>query len=299
MSDIQAIDTMNRPMSAKPEFSKKLFATQEFEVMADNTFGGVKARNDISDDENWRIYEVLGAGSVEEMLEQMDESGVEYTFMDQLIQWSRYEKKAVTVASVEELAEMRDEADGRIKCGVGYNPHRISESLERVERAIEDHDFTYIWFHPMTFEMGPKHQACYPLYAKAVELDVPVCYQTGQSAERLTSEYGKPMYADEVAMDFPDLDLVLTHAGWPWYREWISMLWRHPNVYGNVGAYYPSFFPDEIWDFVDSGRLRDSTMWATNGLGFERCKEEFLELGLREKTVEAVLRDNAVDLFDL
>ena len=40
-------------------------------------------------------------------------------------------------------------------------------------------------------------------------------------------------------------------------------------------------------------------MWGTNGLGFERCKEEFLELGLREKTVEAVLRDNAVDLFDL
>lgn len=299
MTDIQAIDTMNRVMSAKPQFAKKLFETREYEVMADNTFGGVKARNNISDDENWKIYRVLGAASVEEMVAQMDETGVELTFMDQLIQWSRYHKEAITVASIEELAEMRDESDGRIIPGVGYNPFKIRESLNNIERAVDDLDFKYIWFHPMTFEMRPTHRNCYPLYSKAVELGVPVCYQTGQSAEQLTSEPGKPMYADEVAMDFPDLKLVLTHGGWPWHREWISMLWRHPNVYGNIGAYYPSFFPDEMWDFIDSGRLRDSVMWATNGLGFERCKQEFLDLPIGDDTKQQVLRDNALNVFDI
>ena len=42
---------------------------------------------------------------------------------------------------------------------------------------------------------------------------IPVTFQTGQSAEPLPSEVGRPMYADEVAMDFPNLVMVLTHTG--------------------------------------------------------------------------------------
>jgi predicted TIM-barrel fold metal-dependent hydrolase len=244
------------------------------------------------------VFGVLGNESLEETVDEMDEVGVEKIFIDQLVQWSRDAKEALTLLSVEELAEMVDRSDGRVVPGVGYNPHRIPESLERIERAVEDHDFKYIWFHPMTFGLEPTDEKCYPLYAKANELDVPVSFQTGQSAEPLPSEPGHPMYADEVAMDFPDLTLVLTHTGWPWTEEWCSMLWRHPNVYGNIGAYYPSFLPDQQVEFID-GRIRDKVMWATNGLGLKRCKEEFLDLDVRDETKRAVLRENALDVFDI
>jgi len=297
--DIQAIDTMCRAFYAEPELAKKLFETREFEVLADSTFAGVMDRHEIPEGEEWRVFEVLGNSSLEETVEEMDEVGVETVFMDQIVQWSRADAKTLTMLSIEELDDLVDRSDGRIVPGVGYNPRDIPGSLERVERAIEDYDFKYIWFHPMTYGMRPTNRACYPLYAKANELDVPVCFQTGHSAEPLPSEPGHPMYADEVAMDFPDLTLVLTHAGWPWSMEWCSMLWRHPNVYGNIGAYYPSFLPEEQIEFIDSGRIRHKVMWATNGLGFERCKEEFLELDVRNETKRKVLRGNALDVFDL
>lgn len=299
MVDVQAIDTMNRPTYARPELAKSLFDVHEFEVLAETTFGGIKYHHDIPDGEEWRVFEVLGNSSVAETVEEMDEVGVEYAFMDQSMQWSRRESRLLTTADVETLAEMADESEGRILPGVGYNPHRIEESLERIERAVEDLGFKYVWFHPMTFGLRPTDQKCYPLYSKCLELDVPVCLQTGQSAEPLPSEPGKPMYTDEVAMDFPNLTIVLTHAGWPWWREWCSMLWRHPNVYGNIGAYYPSFLPDEQVAFIDSGRIRDKVLWGTNGLGLDRCKSEFLDLPIDDETKRAVLRENALAVFDV
>jgi hypothetical protein len=213
--------------------------------------------------------------------------------------WSRRESRLVTAIGVEDLAAMAEESGGRIVPGVGYDPNRIRESLERVERAVREFDFRYVWFHPMSWGLRPTDEKCYPLYAKCLELDVPVCLQTGQSAEPLPSEVGHPMYADGVAMDFPELKLVLTHTGWPWVDEWCSMLWRHPNVYGNVGAYYPGFLPDRQVAFIDSGRIRDKVLWATNGLDLGRHKQEFLELPVRGATRRAVLRENALELFDL
>lgn len=297
--DVQAINTMCRAFYAEPEVAKPLFEGPEFQTLAESTFGAVRARHEIPPGEEWRVFEVLGNDSIEETVAEMDEVGVEYVFMDQLVQWSRRASKTLTMLSVEELAELVDRSGGRVVPGVGYDPHRIPESLDRLERAVDDHDFTYVWFPPMTYGLRPDAEKCYPLYAKPNELDVPVCFQTGHSAEPLPSEPGQPMAADEVAMDSPDLTLVLTHAGWPWTEEWCSMLWRNPNVYGNVGAYYPSFLPDRQVEFIDSGRIREKVMWATNGLGLERCLEEFLDLPVREETKRRVLRENALEVFDI
>jgi predicted TIM-barrel fold metal-dependent hydrolase len=299
MVDVDAVDTMNRPTYANPELARSLFDVYEFQVLAETTFGGIKHHHDIPDDEEWRVFEVFGNSSVEETVEEMEAVGVDYAFMDQSMQWSRRENRLLTTADIETLAAMAEESDGRIIPGVGYNPNRIRESLERIEVVVEEHGFKYVWFHPMTFGLRPTDQKCYPLYTKCIDLDIPVCIQTGQSAEPLPTEPGKPMYADEVAMDFPELTLVLTHAGWPWWREWCSMLWRHPNVYGNIGAFYPSFLPDEQIAFIDSGRIRDKVLWGTNGLGLERCKSEFLDLPISDKTKRRVLRENAFEVFDI
>ena len=107
------------------------------------------------------------------------------------------------------------------------------------------------------------------------------------------------MNADEVAIDFPNLTMVLTHTGWPWIDEWISVIWRHPNVYGNIGAYYPSGLYKATVDFMDGGVGREKVLWATNGFGLTRCKKEFLELPIRDDTKRKVLRDNAIKVFKL
>ena len=264
--------------------------------MAATTFAGIAKRRGLKAGEEWRVLEAHP--SLEDMIAEMDEVGVERVFFDQVAMWSRYENKLMMSATVDEIGEMIEKSNGRVVGGVGYNPFRIRESILEIERAVKQYGFKYVWFHPMTFSLFPTDRRCYPLYEKCIELGIPCCYQTGQSAERFTCEPGRPMHGDEVALEFPELTLVLTHTGWPWVGEWISMLWRHPNVYGNIGAYMPSELDPMQVKYMD-GRLRSKVLWATNALGLERCKKEFLELPIRDETKIKVLRENAIKVFKL
>ncbi len=298
LKDYRAIDSMCRPFYCEPELLKPLFEHYEFKVMAHTTFSGVMKRLGIKEGEEWKVLAGLSKASVEDMLAEMDEIGVDLVLMDQMVMWSWREQKEMGHYSLEKMAELIEKSGGRIVGGAGYNPFRIKESLEEIERAVKDYGFKYVWIHPITFGISFNDKKLYPLYIKCIELDIPCCMQVGHSAEPLPSWMGHPMNVDEVAIDFPELKLVLTHTGWPWIHEWLSMMWRHPNVYGNIGAYYPKDLDEDIIKFMD-GRLRHKIMWATNGFGMTRCKKEFLELPIREETKRAVLWENAVKVFKL
>ena len=300
MKEIQAIDAMCRPFYCEPEEgAKELFNFYEFQVMAITTFGGVLQKIGAKPGEEWKVLGMMSRGSVEKVIEEMDEIGVEYVFMDQMKGWSRREHRLWGNYSLERMAKIIEKGKGRIKGGAGYNPFHIKESLEEIERAVKDCGFIYVWAHPITFGLAPNDKKMYPLYTKCLELGIPCCMQVGHSAEPLPSEPGHPMYADEVALDFPDLTLVLTHTGWPWIDEWMSMVWKHPNVYGNIGAYYPSSLDPSMVRFMDGPRGRDKVLWASNGFGLTRCKKEFVELPIRDENKRKILRENAMKVFKL
>lgn len=299
MVEIDAVDTRCPAFYARAELAKGFNDVYEFETIANTTFGGVKERLGIETGEEWKVLTLNANESVDETVTEMDDVGVEHVFVDDAMQWSHHGTRTTSLSDIETIAEMVEQSDGRLVPGIGYDPFSVEESLERVERAVEDYGFKYIWFHPMTYGLKPTDERCYPLYTKCLDLDVPVTFQTGHSAEPLPSSPGRPMYADQVAMDFPSLTLVLTHTGWPWTEEWCSMLWRFPNVYGSIGAYYPSFLPERQVEFIDSSRIHDKVLWATNGLGLGRCKQEFIDLPIRDRTKRRVLRENAYEVFDL
>ena len=300
LKEINAIDTMCRCFYCLPaDGLKELFDVYEFKVMAITTFGGVLKRIGAGPGEEWKALGVMSKGSVEEMVKEMDEIGVEYVLMDQMTAWSRREHRLWGDYSLEIMADIIEKSKGRIIGGAGYNPFRIKESLDQIERAVKDYGFKYVWAHPITFGCAPNDKKMYPLYVKCIELGIPCTFQVGQSAEPLPSEPGHPMYADEVALDFPQLTMVLTHTGWPWIDEWMSMVWKHPSVYGNIGAYFPSGLDSSLVRFMDSVRGQDKVLWATNGFGLTRSKKEFLELPIKDETKRKVLRENALKVFKL
>jgi predicted TIM-barrel fold metal-dependent hydrolase len=302
LMDVQAIDTMCRAgyagITTEAEW-KEMWQMYEAQAAVKGTFGGVLKKMGIAPEDGWQVIASQYKSSVEEMVKEMDEVGVEKVFVDQQAIWSRRHHKLATAFSVEQIAELVDKGKGRIVGGASYNPWRIEESLQDVERGVKEFGFKYVWFHPNSFGFKASDAKCYPLYAKCVELGIACCFQSGHSAEPLPSEIGRPMYADEVAMDFPNLVMVLTHTGWPWIDEWVSMIWRHPNVFGNIGAYYPSGLHQPTVDFMNGPIGRTKVVWGTNGFGLTRCKKEFVELAIRDDNKKKILRDNAISIFKL
>jgi uncharacterized protein len=298
LRDVWAIDTKSLVFYAEPQVAKRMFQFWEMREYIKGTFAGVAMRLNIKPGEEWRVLAEMGPGSVAEVVKEMDNIGVQYMFLEATKCWSRHDLALWDDQSVDLVKRLVDESGGRFIGGASYNPFHIKESLDEIDKAVKAYGCRYIWAHPISFGLRPDDRKMYPLYLKCLELGIPCSFQVGHSAEALPSEPGHPMYADEVAMDFPDLKIVLTHTGYPWIHEWISMVWRHNNVYGSIGAWYPSDLDPAIIKFMN-GRGQNKVMWASNGMGLTRCKKEFLELPLKDSVKKKVLRDNAMRVFNL
>jgi uncharacterized protein len=237
---------------------------------------------------------------VDNALAQLDEAGYEIAVLACMKMWSYWHHHKLIMDLPEEVvAEAIAKAPSRLIGGVGYNPFRIDESISRVEIAVREWGFGYAYSHPITFGVAPNDRRCYPLYAKCVELGIPVGFQVGHSAEVLPSEFGRPMLVDDVAIEFPTLKINMSHTGWPWTSEFCSMIWRHPNVYGDISAYFPSSLPGELVEFMDSSRGRNKILFGTNGMMLKRFKQDFESLPISDKTKERVLRENAIEFLGL
>jgi len=114
------------------------------------------------------------------------------------------------------------------------------------------------------------------------------------------SKYGNPMELDDVAIDFPQLRLVMAHGGRPLYmEEAFFILRRHGHVRLDVSGIPPSklleYFP-RLTELAD--RVLWGTDWPSPGVKDLRHNiDQFLALPLTEPQQRAILETNALTLF--
>jgi hypothetical protein len=147
----------------------------------------------------------------------------------------------------------------------------------------------------------------YPLYAKCVELDVPVRVYTSMNyANDRPYDLGHPRHLDDVAIDFPELRIVAGLAGWPWVNDMIGLLRRHPNLYVDTAAHRPRHFgtPGSGWEpFLQFGNtlLQDKIMVGLSRgifkVPFEELIGEYQQLPLKDTVMDKWLYGNAARFF--
>ena len=139
------------------------------------------------------------------------------------------------------------------------------------------------------------------IYRRCEERGLPVMIHTGTSVfPGARSKYGNPMELDDVAIDFPDLPLVMAHGGRPLYMaEAFFILRRHRHVRLDVSGIPPTrlleYFPrlPEVADRVVWG-----TDWPSPGVRDMRQNiDQFLALSLDDSHKRAILETNALALF--
>jgi uncharacterized protein len=237
--------------------------------------------------------------SIETMIAKMDEAGVEKVFITQCKMWSYRNKWMYMDTKLEEVAQYTTRYPDRFVGLASYNPFRIKESLQELEEAIKVHGFKGVYIHIYGFDI-PLHDAkMYPLYAKCVELNVPISMQVGHVLEAMPSEHARPIYLDRIASDFPELKIIGAHTGWPWVEELISVCYKWDNVYFGVDAWMPKYMKPEIIHYINSRMGQDRCLWGTNGLPWKESLNQWEEMGLKETTKRKLLRDNAAELFGL
>lgn len=132
---------------------------------------------------------------------------------------------------------------------IGVGSVDISKPMRAVaeaRRCINELGFKAIRVLPWLWELPPTDRLFYPLYAACCELDVPYCTQIGHTGPLMSSEVGRPIYLDRVALDFPELKIVAGHIGYPWTEEAVAVATKHPNVYIDTSAWSIRRYPAEL-----------------------------------------------------
>ncbi len=139
------------------------------------------------------------------------------------------------------------------------------------------------------------------LYKRCEDRGLPVMIHTGTSIfPGARSKYGHPMELDDVAIDFPDLTIVMAHGGRPlWMDEAFFILRRHKNVHLDVSGIPPlkllEYFPrlEEIGDRVLWG-----TDWPSPGVhDLRRNLDQFASLDIPKTLQDRITIHNALKVF--
>jgi predicted TIM-barrel fold metal-dependent hydrolase len=224
--------------------------------------------------------------NVDQMVAAMDEAGIEIAMM---------------AGNNESVAKAVKKHPGRIVGQYHANPTEIMKAVRGLERYVKEFDFKCLRIEPFMWKKAPTDRCYYPLYAKCVELDVAFQTQVGHTGPLYPSETGRPLYIDEVALDFPELRIVCGHIGWPWTEEMIAVAWKHQNVFIDTSAHLPKHFPERFVYWMQR-QLQDKVMYASDYplVPFERILSQIDEhLKLTPQVKKKYLCDNARRAFKL
>jgi predicted TIM-barrel fold metal-dependent hydrolase len=141
----------------------------------------------------------------------------------------------------------------------------------------------------------------FPLYAKCVELDIPIFMTTGVPGPRVPMACQRTELLDEVCWFFPELTIVMRHGAEPWDDLAVKLMLKWPNLYYSTSAFAPRYYPRSIVDYANS-RGADKIMYAgyfPMGLSLERIFAELPDVPLKDDVWPKFLRDNAVRVLQL
>jgi fatty-acyl-CoA synthase len=148
----------------------------------------------------------------------------------------------------------------------------------------------------------------WPIYEVINAHKLPAIFHTGHSGigsgmrcgGGLRLEYSNPMHLDDVAIDFPDMQIVMAHPSFPWQDEALSVATHKPNVWIDLSGWSPKYFPKQLVQYANT-LLKDRVLFGSDYplITPERWMKDFEEAGFKPEVMPGILKDNAVRLLAL
>jgi len=210
--------------------------------------------------------------------------------------------------SNEEVAELAAENSDIMIPFASIDPARGAEGVREARRLIEHFGVKGFKFHPQYQEFFPNDSSAYPLYEVIAEARLPALFHTGHSGMGtgmpggggIRLKYGNPMDVDDVAVDFPDMPIILAHPSWPWQDEALSVCLHKPHVYIDLSGWSPKYFPPQLVQFANT-QLRHKVLFGTDFplITPDRWLEDFAGVAIRDEVRPLILKENAARLLKL
>ena len=197
---------------------------------------------------------------------------------------------------------LRDHPDRFFGC-FSVDPNRGMDGVRDLVRAHETLGVRAASAFPAGYlpQVPINDKKFFPLYAKCVELGLPICVTTGICGPRVPSACQDTALIDEVCWHFPELTFVMRHGAEPWTELAVKLLLKWPNLYYSTSAFAPRYYPSDIVEFANT-RGADKVMYAgyfPMGLDLGRIMRELPDVPFKAEVWPKFLRHNAERVFGL
>jgi predicted TIM-barrel fold metal-dependent hydrolase len=183
------------------------------------------------------------------------------------------------------------------------DPNEGMVGINRLVREYETFGVRAVGCFPAgTFPQVPiNDKKMYPIYAKCVELGLPLFCCAGIPGPRLMAACQHVELIDEVMYDFPDLIFVTRHGCEPWTELAVKLMLKWPGLHYSTSAFAPKYYPKNIVDYANT-RGADKILYAgyfPMGLSLERIMTEMPNVGFKDDVWPRFLRTNALRVLGL
>jgi len=187
----------------------------------------------------------------------------------------------------------------RFGLSVRANADEGMRAVRHLEHMVRNDGALALRIVPYRDGKRASHRSYFPLYAKCVELGIPVTITVGLPLVQREGMVQNPKHLDKICAYFPELVVVSAHGGAPWTALLIQLLRTWPNLYAMISAYAPSRYPAELVAFANSGRGRKKVLYASDYplLSFERVRRELPDCGIDDEAMPWFARSNALRIF--
>ncbi|QPC45225.1 amidohydrolase [Kaustia mangrovi] len=189
----------------------------------------------------------------------------------------------------------------------GVDPLKGMEALRELEYAVRELKLKGLNIQCFENRIAINDPRLYPLYAKCIELDIPVNLHCSINfSTQSLMRYGHPLQLDEVMVHFPELRVIASPPGWPWVQELVGVAWRHPNVHIGLVAVRPKYLNVahsgyeplmQYGNTVLQDRIIFGSAWPMQPVS--RAVEEIEALPLKDAVKRKWLHDNAKSVLRL
>lgn len=182
------------------------------------------------------------------------------------------------------------------------DPNTDPDPAARLRSYAEDGPIYGLKLYPSYQFFYPNERRVYPVYEVCLELGIPVLLHIGSSVIPGTRlKYCDPIHLDDLAVDFPELPVVMAHGGRGfWYDACAFLAGHHRNFYIDVTGLVPSRLLDH---FPNLERLADKVVFGSDWPAMPRSvghnARAIAALGLSEDVLDRILYRNAARLLRL
>ena len=203
----------------------------------------------------------------------------------------------------EEVAEAAAANADMMMAFASIDPHKGKMGVREARDLIEAGVIKGFKFHPTVQGFFPNDRMAYDLYEVIAEHKLPALFHSGHSGigtgmpggGGLRLKYSNPIHIDDVAVDFPDMTIIIAHPSWPWQDEALSVCLHKPNVYIDLSGWSPKYFPPQLVQYANS-QLKTKMLFGSDFplIAPDRWIKDFKEAGFKPEVHDLILKENAI-----